>query len=108
MMALKVTALPVTGDAGAQVTLVTIRSGLFAATVNELVSVLLLSLLSAIRFTSSTCARIECVPLVAVQVLEPPLGPLLAVTVRLAPAASDVVLLSDQLTRTPSTRNSTP
>src|SRR6185295_14728153 len=84
IVALKVTALPNAGDAGVQVMLVTIKSGSPAATVSELVRVLLLSLLSAMRFTSSTCARIACVPLVALQVLEPPFGPLLAVTVRVA------------------------
>src|SRR6185295_12768652 len=106
MMALKVTALPVTGDIGDQEMLVTIKSGWPAATVSELVSVLLLSLLSAMRLVSSTLARIVCVPLVAVQVLEP-LGPLLAVSVRVAPAASEVVLVFDQFTSVPSTEKPT-
>src|SRR5262245_61313284 len=76
-------------------------------TVNGELSVLLPSLLSAMRLMSSTLARMVCDPAVAVHALEPP-GPPLAVTVRDAPAASEAVLVSDQLTGAPSTEKSTP
>src|SRR5262245_56755074 len=89
------------------VRLVGAAGGVPPPTIIGLLSVLLLSLLSAIRLISSTLATIVCVPTVAVQVLEP-LGPPFAVTVREAPGSSDAVLLSDQVTGVPSTENSTP
>src|SRR4030095_6006891 len=76
-------------------------------TVNGALSVLLPSLLSAIRLMSSTFAKMVCEPAVAVHVLDP-LGPPFAVTVRDAPAASEAVLLSDQFIGVPSTENRTP
>src|SRR3954453_4833250 len=107
IVALNVTGSPFTGDDGDHEIAVTIKSGTPAATAIEFVRLLLASLLSAIRFTSSTNARTECVPSVAVQVLEP-VGPLFAVSVRLAPAASELELVSDQFTCTSSTRKPTP
>src|SRR4029434_2279657 len=77
------------------------------ATINGALSVLLPSLLSAIRLISSTFAKIVCGPVVAVQVPDP-LGPPFAVTVRDAPAASEAVLVSDQFIGVPSTEKSTP
>src|SRR5258708_13163961 len=72
------------------------------------VSLLLFSLVSPTRFTSSSQASTVCGPEPGDQVALPE-GPLLAVTVMLWPGANAAVLLSDQLpTVPPSTRNPPP
>src|SRR5260370_800991 len=76
-------------------------------TLNGTENLLLLRLTSLKRFTSSTHAWIVWAPEVALHVPMPE-GPLLAVTVTLAPGASDWVSVSDQLTSVPSTSNCTP
>ncbi len=76
-------------------------------TLSGAVVLLLFSLPSEMRFTSSTQACTVCAPDVALQV-ECPCGPLLAVSVTLAPGASDCVYVSDHETCVPSTLKETP
>src|SRR6516165_1202970 len=81
------TGWPTVGVVGDHVKLVTMRSG--RPTVSVLESVLLFSLLSAIRLTSSTNAWTVCVPAVAVHIL--PLGPPSAVSVTDDPGGIELV-----------------
>src|SRR5690242_19543410 len=86
------TGWPTVGVVGDHVKLVTMRSGRAMVplpTVSVLESVLLFSLLSAIRLTSSTNAWTVCVPAVAVHIL--PLGPSFAVSVTDDPGAIELV-----------------
>src|SRR5258708_4302923 len=101
-LAEKVIGLPLGGVVGP--TEVTVKS---IPMLNGTESLLLLRLTSLKRFTSSTHAWMVWKPAVAIHVLSPG-GPLLAVSITLAPGASDWVSLSDQLTAVPSTPNCTP
>src|SRR6478735_249910 len=102
------TALPAPALAGDQVTEVTTRSGrpVIGPTVSCLSRVLLASLDSPIRLTSSTNACTVCGPAVAGH--DPAVPPPFAVRVTDAPAASDAVRVSENVLLTPSTLNSTP
>src|SRR5258706_6013913 len=105
MVAENVMAWPLNGWIGLHEMLVTVRS---TPTSIGSVSLLLFSLVSPTRFTSSSQASTVCGPEPGDQVALPE-GPLLAVTVMLWPGASAAVLLSDQLTSVPpSTRKPTP
>src|SRR5260370_27872941 len=99
-----VTAVPLAGFAGVQPMPVTVRS---IPMLNDTDSLLLVSSLSAMRFTSSTHPWIVWKPAGSIHLL-PPHRPLLAVSITLAPRASDWVSFSDQLTSVPSTSNCTP
>nr|WP_240900023.1 hypothetical protein [Kineococcus indalonis] len=77
------------------------------ATVTPVVRVLLPSLLSGMRLTSSTHARTACCPGVTSHVLAP-VGPALAFTTIDSPGAIAEVVSSDHDTTRPSTEKATP
>src|ERR1700730_8852847 len=102
MVAENKTGWPTPGIVGDHVKLVTMRSGRPPLpTVSVFESVLLFSLLSAMRLTSSTNAWTVCVPAVAVHIL--PLRPQFAERVTDDPPAIYLVSPPDMETEMPST-----